>query len=175
METKIKSNFLKIVIPAYKMRSQLFNSVLADINEVDAKHRVNGRTNHILWMAGNLVNCRYWLAEALGLPDRDPHADFFSEAKALNENLDYPNLKILKDEWHQISPKLFYKLCNATDEELLQPYTIGMGAPFIEENYLNAIGMCLDREEYLFGQLGLMRRVLGYNAMKYDLDPSINY
>lgn len=175
METKIKSNFLKIVIPAYRMRSQLFNNVLANINETDAKHRVNGRTNHILWMAGNLVNCRYWLGEALGLPYKDPHADLFSDAKALDENLNYPNLTALIGEWHKISPKLFDRLCNIIDDELLQPYSIGMETPFIEENYLNAIGMCLDREEYLFGQLGLMRRVLGYEAMKYDLDPSIKY
>lgn len=175
METKIKSSFLKVVIPAYRLRSQLFNNVLADISETDAKTRINGRTNHVQWMVGNLVNCRYWLAEALGLPFKDPHADLFSNAKALDEKLNYPNLETLRKEWHKISPSLFERLCNITDEELLQAHKIGMDIPFIEENYLSTVGMCLDREEYLFGQLGLMRRILGYEAMKYDLDASINY
>lgn len=170
-----RSNFLRIVIPAYKIHTQLFNNVLEGINEIDAKHRVNGKTNHIVWMAGNMVNARYWLAKVLGLAEEDPHESLFKDAKALDENYPYPTLELLLQHWHKISSPLFVKLCQMNDEELLQPCVLGMETSFIEENNLNAIGMCIDREEYLMGQLGLMRRILGYDSMKYHLDPKLDY
>ena len=37
------------------------------------------------------------------------------------------------------------------------------------------VGMCIDRESYLFGQLGLMRKLLDYGAVKYDVDDSLAY
>jgi len=171
----IKSNLVKVLIPGYRMHSQLFNNVIDGIGLEDAKQRINGRTNHVLWMVGNLVNCRYWLANALGLSEKDPNESLFADAKALDESFNYPQLEELKLEWHKISPILFNKLCDLTDEELLRKFSIGMETSFIEENYLNAVGMCLGREDYLFGQLGLMRKILGYDAMKYDLDSTINY
>lgn len=171
----IKSNLVRVLIPSYRMHSQLFANVIEGISLEDAKQRINGRTNHVLWMVGNLVNCRYWLANALGLSEKDPNDALFADAKALDESFDYPQLENLKTEWHKISPLVFNKLCNLTDEELLRPYSIGMETSFIEENYLNAIGMCIDREEYLLGQLGLMRKILGYDAMKYQIDPNIPY
>lgn len=171
----IKSNLVRVLIPGYRMHSQLFNNVIDGISLEDAKQRINGRTNHVLWMVGNLVNCRYWLSSALGLSEKDPNESLFADAKALDESFNYPQLEELKLEWHKISPILFNKLCNLTDEELLRKFSIGMETSFIEENYLNAVGMCVDREEYLMGQLALMRRILGYDAMKYNLDANINY
>ncbi|WP_229723854.1 hypothetical protein [Chryseobacterium sp.] len=50
-----------------------------------------------------------------------------------------------------------------------------MGISFVKENVLNMIGMCIGREDYLLGQIGLMRKLLGLNGMSYDLDESLNY
>ena len=35
--------------------------------------------------------------------------------------------------------------------------------------------MCIGREDYLFGQIGLMRRILGYKGMSYNVDEKISY
>ncbi len=166
---------LKIIIPAYRMQTQMFNNVLNGIEDRDSLHRINGKTNHIIWMVGNLVNCRYWLANILGVEDTDPHENLFGEAKALDDSLPYPPLGELKKEWHKISPKLYQRLLTLTDKELQQSYAFGMKVDFIVENKLNMIGMATDRQSYLFGQLGLMRRVLGYEGVKYEIDKDLNY
>ncbi|SDD24790.1 hypothetical protein [Niabella drilacis] len=173
METTVSR--LQLIIPAYRMHTQQFNNAIADINETDALKRIEGRTNHIVWMAGNLVNCRYWLASVLGLADKDPNEQLFKDAKALDPAATYPTLTALKAEWHKISPMVFQKLHTITDEELNEAYPFGMGVGFVEENKLNMVGMCIGREDYLFGQIGLMRRILDYPGMKYDIDESINY
>ncbi|MBZ4190404.1 DinB family protein [Niabella beijingensis] len=172
---KTTASKLQLVIPAYRMHSQQFNNAIDGISDTDALKRIEGRTNHIVWMAGNLVNCRYWLADVLGIPDKDPNEALFKDAKALDESLAYPSLTVLKEEWHRISRVLFEKLNTVTDEALEEPYKFDMGVSFIKENKLNMVGMCLGREDYLFGQIGLMRRILDYPGMRYDMDETINY
>ncbi|TAN00242.1 MAG: DinB family protein [Chitinophagaceae bacterium] len=174
MDTRT-SKTLEMIIPAFRMQTQIFDNVLSGIKEEDALKRIEGRTNHIIWMAGNLVNCRYWLADVLGIKDKDPHEDLFAQAKALNEKFQYPSLKALKSEWHKISPVLHKRLLSVTEKELQQPYESGMKVDFIKENKLNMIGMTLDRQSYLFGQIGLMRRILGYEGIKYDINKALNY
>ncbi|WP_257670041.1 DinB family protein [Parapedobacter tibetensis] len=176
MEISINSDMLKISLQLYRMHTQLFNNAIVDIRADDAKQRLFERTNHIIWMVGNLVNNRFWLANALGVSDKDPFGSLFDEAKALDESYDYPSLEQLKSSWHHISPLLFHKLCDMTTAELLSAYDMGMGdMAFMESNYLSAIAMSIDREEYLIGQLGLMRKALGYPAMDYQLDATIPY
>lgn len=166
---------LAIVIPAYRMHSQMFNNMLDGVQEADAQTRIENKTIHFAWMVGNLVNCRYWLAGILGIPEKDPNEELFKDAKALDINAKYPSLEELKKEWHKISPLLYQKLLSVEEAELMQKYEFGMNIPFVEENKLNMVGMCIDRESYLFGQLGLMRKVLGCGAVKYETNDNLNY
>lgn len=172
---KASSALIKIVIPQYRMHTRMFDNVLNGIKDKDAGVRVEGRTNHILWMAGNLVNCRYWLGDILGLDHTDPHEALFKDARALDPNAEYPSIDTLKKEWHKISAPVYERLMSVTEKELDEAYPFGMNVGFVEENRLNMVGMAMDRESYLFGQLGLMRRILGYEGMKYDMDETIPY
>ncbi len=174
METPIAKS-LAIVIPGYRMHSQTFNNMLDGVREADAQTRIENKTNHFTWMAGNLVNCRYWLAGILGIPEKDPNEDLFKDAKALDINAQYPSLEELKKEWHKISPLVYQKLLHIDEAELMQAYEFGMNVAYVEENKLNMVGMCIDRESYLFGQLGLMRKILNYPGVRYDVDDSLGY
>lgn len=170
-----KSKKMELVIPAYRMHSQSFMNVLDGISEEDALKRIENKTNHIVWMAGNFVNMRYGLGSVLGLQGEDPYNDLFFQGKALNESLKYPTLAELKENFHTISAKVFQKLHEVNDEELDEIFEIGMNIPFIKETKLNFVGMCIGREDYLCGQIGLMRRILDYPGMKYDVDENLKY
>lgn len=172
---KPASASLQIIIPQYRMHTQMFDNALHDIKEEDALIRIEGKTNHLTWMVGNLVNCRYWLGNLLGIENKDPNDNLFKDAKALDPKANYPTLAVLKTEWHKISPLLFQKLLTVTDKELSEQVDFGMGVDFMEENKFNMTGMGVDREAYLFGQLGLMRKILGYPGMKYDVNKDLNY
>lgn len=170
-----KSKKMELVIPAYRMHSQSFMNVLDGISEEDALKRIENKTNHIVWMAGNFVNMRYGLGWVLGLREEDPYSDLFFQGKALDEGFTYPTLAELKENFHAISAKVFQKLHEVTDEELDEIFEIGMNIPFIKETKLNFVGMCIGREDYLSGQIGLMRRILDYPGMKYDVDENLTY
>ncbi|MGY3055138.1 hypothetical protein ACVWYG_003349 [Pedobacter sp. UYEF25] len=169
------SKKLDIVIPAYRMHSQSFKNVLDGISEEGGLKRIDNNTNHVVWMTGNLVGCRYWIGNLLGITDNDPYEGLFKEGRALDESLSYPSLEDLKTSFGAISPKAYQKLLTATDEELEKAYSFGMNVSFIKNNVLNMIGMCIGREDYLLGQIGLMRKMLGLKGMSYDIDDNINY
>jgi hypothetical protein len=169
------SKRLDIIIPAYRMHSQNYKNALDGVTEEAALKRIDNNTNHVVWMTGNLVNCRYWIGTLLGIADKDPYEDLFKEGRALDESLDYPTLEALKKSFAAISPKVYQKLVTATDEQLDKAFSFGMNIPFVPENVLNMIGMCIGREDYLFGQIGLMRKLLGLKGMSYDIDENLNY
>ncbi|CEJ68889.1 hypothetical protein BN1195_01180 [Chryseobacterium oranimense G311] len=52
-----KSKKLEVIIPAYRMHSQSFLNALEGVSEEDALKRIEGKTNHIVWMAGTLSTC----------------------------------------------------------------------------------------------------------------------
>lgn len=170
-----KSKKLDIVIPAYRMHSQNFLNVLEGISEEDALKRIDGKTNHVVWMAGNFLDMRYALGWVLGLHDKNPYHELFFQGKTLDESFHYPSLEDLKKNFHTISPKVYTKLLEVTDEELNEIFEIGMNIPFVLETKLNFTGMCIGREDYLCGQIGLMRKILGYPGMKYDSYDDLKY
>lgn len=170
-----KSKKLEIIIPAYRWHSQQFYNALQDITEEMALQRNDGKTNHVLWMAGNLVNDRYWAGNILGMKDTDPNAELFNAGKAIEDNKIYPSLQSLKEEWHKISPQLYERLLQVSDEELQEAYKMDLGVSFFTENKLNAIGMFIGREDYLLGQIGLMRKLLGLQGMSYNIDETLVY
>lgn len=170
-----KSKKLDIIIPAFRGHSQNFLMVLDGISEEDALKRIEGRTNHIVWMVGNFLDMRYALGFVLGLKEEFEFKDLFFQGKALDENLKYPTLQQLKDAFHKISPLVYNKLLEISDEELDKAFPMGMNIDFFPENVLNFVGMCIGREDYLSGQIGLMRRILGYEGMKYDFDKNLKY
>ncbi len=172
---KPTSKKLEVIIPAFRAHSQTFVMVLDGISEEDAKKRIDEKTNHIIWMVGNFINMRYSLGWVLGLKEEDPFSDLFFQGKALDENFIYPTLAQLKENFHKISPLVYQKLLEATDEDLDKDFPMGMGVDFFKEDVLNFVGMCIGREDYLSGQLGLMRKILDYEGMKYNFDKDLKY
>ncbi|MDN3692694.1 DinB family protein [Chryseobacterium tructae] len=128
-----KSKKVELVTPAYRMHTQSFINVLDGISEEDALKRIENKTNHIVWMAGNFVNMRYGLAWVLGLQEQDPNNDLFFQGKALDESIQYPSLADLKKNFHDISSKTYQKLLEVTDEELDEIFEIGMNIPLLKK------------------------------------------
>ncbi|SDI76214.1 hypothetical protein SAMN05421846_11328 [Chryseobacterium taeanense] len=170
-----KSNKLDIIIPAFRGHSQNFLMVLDGIAEEGALQRIEGRTNHIIWMVGNFLDMRYALGYILGLKEEFEFKDFFFQGKALDESFKYPSLQQLKEAFHKISPLVYQKLLEVSDEDLDKAFPMGMNIDFFPETVLNFVGMCIGREDYLCGQIGLMRRILGYEGMKYNFDKDLKY
>jgi hypothetical protein len=164
-----RSSNMYALIFQYDLHSKFFTNVLADITDKDAHNRLNSKANHIAWIAGSCVHLRFELAKAMGVDKKEKHGDLYkqeNDMKPIQDDLTYPSLTEFKQEWERITPVLKDIMMNLNEEKLNSPDPFGM--PGGEFKLIDTLIFCLDRESYCIGQIGIFRRLLGYDAMKYD-------
>ena len=150
----------------YDLHSKLFTNVIVDISDKDAHCRLQTKANHIAWLAGSLVHDTYELANAAGITTRQTSHGLFKEHTGIQEGITYPSLTEYKNDWDRITPILRAALLQLSEEQLdsADPYSM----PGHDLTFFDAITFIMDRESYCIGQIGLWRRLLGYEAMKYQ-------
>ena len=167
METKTASKTgMDVVISLYDWHTKLFHNVLVDITDKDAHNRLGTKANHVAWLAGSLVQGRYSLANKIGIDLKQTSDELFKNFQGIQDNVTYPSLSEYKKDWELISPLLKEVMENLTEKQLEGPDPFEM--PGGDYTLFDTLTFCSDRESYCIGQIGLYRRLLGYDAMKYD-------
>lgn len=157
---------MQILINIYDWHTKLFKNVINGINDKDAQNRLSTKANHIAWIAGSIVNGRYELGKFFGLEMQQTSHELFKDNKGISEGVKYPPLDEFRSDWVKISQPVKDALANAGEEKLNGPDPFNMpGGPY---TFFDTIVACIDRESYCIGQIGLWRRLLGYEAMKYE-------
>lgn len=164
--TSTRKTTIETITPLYDWHTRLFNNALLDITDEDAQNRLNSKANHVAWLAGSLVQERFELAKVFDIKMTQTSHDLFKDHKGIQDDIKYPSLKEFIKDWESVSPLLREALVNATEEKLDSPDPWEM--PGGDYKLSDVLVFCVDRESYCIGQIGLYRRLLGYDAMKYD-------
>lgn len=159
---KVTDGFLIL----YDSHTKLFKNSLEGLSDQDANNRMNTKANHIAWIAGSLVHQRYSMIKGLGGSIDYTENELFKDWKGIQDGAVYPSLAEYKQDWEKLTPVLRDTLVNLTDEQLADPDPFEM--PGGEYTLFDSITFFVDRESYCIGQIGLYRRLLGHEAMKYD-------
>jgi hypothetical protein len=167
METTIaKKTSIDVFSSLYDLHTKLFYNVIVGISDKDANNRLGTKANHIAWIAGSLVQGRYALANVLGIDNKQTSDKLFENFKGIQDNVTYPPLAEFKKDWENITPVLKDALVNLSEDQLNGPDPLNM--PGGDFTLFDSLTFCIDRESYCIGQIGLYRRLLGYEAMKYE-------
>lgn len=161
-----KINSLPTLLSLYDMHTKSFPNALAGISDQDAQNRLNTKANHIAWIAGSLVYQTYVLANAAGIKKKHQGEELFEGWKGIQDNVSYPSLETYKKDWAAIRGELRNALANLSEEQLNGPDPFQM--PDGNYTFAEVLTFTIDRESYCIGQLGLFRRLLGYDAMKFE-------
>ena len=165
MKTKAKKVTMETFVEIYDYHTKMFINALDDISDKDAQNRLGTKANHIAWIAGSLVYQRQFLANAVGIDVKQTSEKLFENNQGIHDNVEYPSLEEYKDDWEKISPLLKDALANMSEEQLNGPDPFKM--PGGNYTFFDTTIFSIDRESYCIGQIGLFRRLLGYEAMKY--------
>jgi hypothetical protein len=155
------------LIEQYDFHNMLYENAIDGIKHNDAQIRINGNTNNMLWLAGNLASTRYDLAKNLGAIVNNEFGKYYENHKSFDEEMVYPHLEKLLKNWNTITPVLKEKLESISEEELSKKPTFKT-PPILDNTLLSYILFLIDRESYAIGQLAFIRKALGYDAMRYD-------
>lgn len=164
MNIETKSTRMESLVALYDIQSKYFLRAIEGISDADAHNRLNTKANHIAWLAGSLVEQRYYAAKQAGTVLNHTGSELFENNKGIQSDLVYPKLTEYIKDWKTITPILREILINTSDEQL--EIVIDMGQ-FKMSTY-ELMTFIIYREASIIGQIALWRRLLGYDAMKYD-------
>ena len=163
METKAKSTRIQPLLFLYDMHTNLFPNSIDGITDKDAHNRLNTKANHVAWLAGSLVQQRAENAAMLGANIKQAADELFKDFKGIQDDLTYPSLSSYKADWEKVTPVFRNALLNISDEKLDSIFQM----PDMSFPYFDMIAYGIHREAYLIGQIGLWRRLMGYEPMKF--------
>lgn len=164
MKTKTVQKSVESFITLYDMHTNFFSKVVDGISDDDSHNRLNTKANHIAWLTGSLVQQRYEVAKALGTEKKQVAHNLFKDGKGIQDGVSYPSLAAFKKDWESITPVLRDALLNVNAEKLDEPFEMGAETMTVYD----LITFIIYREANCIGQTALWRRLLGYEAMKYD-------
>lgn len=165
METQAKSNRMNSLLVLYEMHTTFFSSAIEGISDKDAHNRLNTKANHVAWLTGSLAEQRFELARTLGADRKQAAHDLFKDHKGIQDNVQYPSLVEFKKDWETISPVLQNALLEVSDEKLDSKFEMMPGEVM---TYFDLIAFIIYREANCIGQIALWRRLLNYEAMRYQ-------
>lgn len=165
MKITTTSNRMFSLLVLYDMQTLYFERALEKISDDDAHKRLDTKANHIAWLSGSLVQQRYEIANLFGYPEKQKAAELFKEGKGIQDDIKYPSLSEFLDDWKKISPMLKDLLAKITDQKLDEKFEM---MPGMTLTYYELITFIIYREANCIGQIALWRRLLGYDALRYD-------
>ena len=145
-------------IEMLEIQSGIFNNAFEKINDQEALLRPNDQVNHINWLLGHIVTCRFMLFNLLGGNESDRYFNLYF--KAINENAKYVSLEEIMTQWNKITKLLICRVESITDEEMNNIIPGKDGRP---KDFLSFF---IYHEAYHLGQIGYARKYLGLGVLK---------
>jgi hypothetical protein len=164
----------KVLLDQFDLHNVLYNNVIADISDEESDKCVTDPMNCVKWLAGHLLWAQHNLANIGGVKIEMPWRDHFHTKQGGSPEdfnapkSELPTLQQIKDKWGEFAPQIRKGLENLPDEALRSvigvPHPI---APF--DNTLAGLWAFINHHQaYTIGQIGILRRGLGKDAMKYS-------
>ncbi len=150
----------------FDLHTRLFNNVLDGITDAHANDRKSDDINHIKWVAGHLLNTRLTSINKIagGQPD-DSYAAQFGRGVALDANAVYPPITEITDKWKAASGAISEGITQIPEDVLNAPSPAK--APIADDSIRGLLSFLVSHEAYHIGQLSLLRKLVGKEAMSY--------
>lgn len=138
----------------------IVNLIATGMKEEDAHKRSRGTEGaSVSWALGHLVNYRYYMMSLLGKKEESPLAEIITETAT--DGADYPAMEVLLAAWNEAAAKVEAAIADVTDEFLLEKPGDG---PHGEQTRLGTVAFYVWHEAYHMGQIGTLRKAMGYTA-----------
>jgi uncharacterized damage-inducible protein DinB len=148
-----------------ELNTDLVLNCLDGLSEADGAARPGGG-NSIAFLVAHLVDTRHFLAAHLGEPAPNPLAPLLADARSVDDLPQLPRLDELAAAWRAVSAHL------ATVGPRVSAATLDAPGPQrlpgTDGSRLEGVAFLVQHDSYHIGQIAMLRRRLGYPAMRYD-------
>jgi len=149
----------------YALSTNLVLQCTADIQPDHWFAQPCDASNHLMWVAGHVLNTRSRvILGLLGGQPRGYSEELFARGGKLVERSKYPTPQEIRDAWTKVSADLATAFTNVTDQLLSQPAPKS-NAPNFDGTVGGLIAFFALHEAYHVGQLAYLRKFLGYSQL----------
>lgn len=141
----------------FQFQQGIFENALDNLSDGIALTCIPGIKNHMNWLLGHIVHCRFMLSGMIGLQKSNPFGDTYWTAVA---ETPYPNIEEIARQMTEISKSITNKIGELSDDDLMA--RSGKGEP----NLNDVISFFAYHEAYHLGQIGLVRKGVGLGTLK---------
>jgi len=141
----------------------MFRKAVAGVDDESLWRRPGPHSNPMLWVAGHLTQFRCRIARAVGADRPVPWEDLFRTGSTLHEPSAYPRIGEIDALWGDISQDLRGRFPTLTAADLDGPPRAR--APSTDGTLGGALTLFAFHEGYHIGQLGYLRKWLGYSSL----------
>ncbi len=156
---------LEAHVACLSLNTRLFLNCLDDLTEEAAQWRKNGGGNNVNFIALHLVDARFYLARTLGAEIPNPFSEDLERANSIDDIEQFPSMDEIRATWIDVSRQLLQRMV-ALPEDVLWGDS-EQESPVEDNTKLGGVAFLLHHESYHIGQMGLLRRQLGYPSMSY--------
>jgi hypothetical protein len=150
----------------FDFHTRLFNNVTEGITDQESNTRPNGHINHIKWIAGHMLNTRLnSITKMTGGQADDTYMAQFGRGVSLDPNASYPSMEEIISKWNAASPMISERLNNIPEDILASKAPVQ--SPIADDTIRGLFSFLISHEAYHVGQLSLLRKMNGKDAMSY--------
>jgi hypothetical protein len=164
----------KQLLAQYELHHLLYNNVLEGISDAEANKCIADPMNSVKWLAGHLLWANGNLANLAGAKVEVPWRDHFhtkqgaSPADLNAPKSDLPTIEQIISKWNEIAPAIKAGLENLPEEALNSVVEFKHPIYPFDNTLAGFWAFLNDHQSYTIGQIGILRRGLGKEAMKYS-------
>jgi hypothetical protein len=151
---------LPLISAMFQANGNLFDKATEDVREDQWLAKPGAASNHLTWIAGHVVVHRAKIPRLLGQEWSAPWEELFARGSKLVAAHEYPHPQEIRRAWDEVSQKLAAGLSVVSPESLAKP--VPKGAPSLDGTVGGAVALLCLHETYHVGQLGYLRKLLGY-------------
>jgi uncharacterized damage-inducible protein DinB len=148
------------------LQTRLFNNVTEGLSDTEANTRNSDHINNIKWVMGHMLDTRLGsMCKHTGLPaDNSYHAQF-GRGATLDNSTVYPSVHEITERWNEVSPLLSEAIGKIPDDVFASKSPVQ--PPIADDTMLGMFAFLLSHEAYHLGQLGILRKLAGKEAMSF--------
>jgi uncharacterized damage-inducible protein DinB len=149
-----------------RLNTKLLRNCLDGLTDEQAAVRPSPATNSAGFIAAHVADARFYLLTLLGAPQPNPLSAYLEGAKSIDDVKEFPPLDAIHRAWTDASHALRDRLDMMSAAELAA--TVGTRFPMADQTVLGALTFLVQHDTYHIGQLALLRKHLGFPAMRYE-------
>jgi uncharacterized damage-inducible protein DinB len=154
---------LKPLIGVLSINNAMYLRALAGMDQESAERRLNARTNSLAFVACHVLDARYYLMRMCGHEMTNPWREMFDAAQDVSDMKEFPPVYELATVWDEVHEATMAHLEGLSAADLDADSSHGF--PFEDRSVLGVITFLTFHEAYHVGQMGLIRKYLGFDSV----------